>query len=109
MPSNNAKYSAEFRERTCQHIEESKKSASAVAEELGIGKDTVCRWVREYRKRHQLPSYAESQGMKQRVTKEQREAQRQAKQDKRRIQELEEEVEILKKPCASSRKHTDEI
>lgn len=97
MPSNNAKYNSEFRERTCKHIQESGKSASSVASELGIGRDTVCRWMREYRKVHQLPSYTEDQGIKQRATKEQREAQRQSKQDKKRIMELEEEVEILKK------------
>jgi len=49
MPSNNSKYSDEMRERTVLHILNSGKSATAVAEELGIDTNTVCKWVREYR------------------------------------------------------------
>lgn len=97
MPSNNAKYTSEFRERTCQHIKESGKSASSVAKELGIGKGTVCKWVKEYEQKHNLPSYVETKGIKKQATSEQRETQRQSKLDKKRIQELEEENEILKK------------
>ena len=50
MPSNNSQYTEEIREQTAQYIIESRKSATGVAEELGIDKKTVCSWVRAYRK-----------------------------------------------------------
>ena len=59
MPSNNSKYTPEFREETARFIVESRKSASSVAEEIGIDKNTVCSWVRDYRRKNGLPSYAE--------------------------------------------------
>ena len=36
MPSNNSKYSEEFREQTVRHIFETGKSATSMAEEKGI-------------------------------------------------------------------------
>ncbi len=97
MPSNNSKYSDEMRERTVRHILESGKSATSVAEEMGIDTNTVCRWVRDYRRKNHLPSYAESKGIKQATTKVDKEASKQLKAKDKRIKELEEEVEILKK------------
>jgi len=41
MPSNNSKYSEELREQTAKHIIETGKSATGMAEELGIDKNTV--------------------------------------------------------------------
>ncbi|MBO4871807.1 MAG: transposase [Lachnospiraceae bacterium] len=64
MPSNNSKYTQEIREKTAKYILETGKSATSVAEEMGIGVDTVCRWVREYRRKYNLPSYAEEKGIK---------------------------------------------
>ena len=43
MSSNNTKYSQEMRDRTARHVIESGKSATSMAEELGIDKNTVCR------------------------------------------------------------------
>lgn len=60
MPSNNSKYSEEFRERTCRHILETGKSATSVGEENGVDKNTICRWVRDYRRKNMLPSYEET-------------------------------------------------
>ena len=57
MPSNNSKYSEEMRVSTAKHIIENKLSASAVAEEMGIDKNTVYSWVRAYRRAHNMPSY----------------------------------------------------
>ena len=59
MPSNNTKYSEEMRTQTAAYILESGKSATSVAEEMGIDKNTVCKWVRDYRRAHNLPTYAE--------------------------------------------------
>jgi len=97
MPSNNSKYSKEFRERTCKHIVESKKSATSVGEELGIDKNTICRWMRDYRRNNMLPSYNEERKIKVVDRKEARKKSAKEKADKKRIMELEEEVEILKK------------
>ena len=59
MPSNNSKYSEEFRNQTAQFIIENNRSATSVAEELGIDVNTVCRWVRAYRRAHNMPTHAE--------------------------------------------------
>ena len=50
MPSNRTKYSDEMREETAKFIIESGRSATSVAEEMGIDTNTVCRWVRDYRR-----------------------------------------------------------
>lgn len=97
MPSNNSKYSSEMRERTAKFIIESGKSATSVSEEIGIDTNTICRWVRDYRRKNHLPSYAESKGIKQATIKIDKEANKQLKARDKRIRELEEEVEILKK------------
>ena len=54
MASNNSKYSQEVREETAKFIIESGKSATSVGEEMGIDKNTVCRWVRDYRRKYNL-------------------------------------------------------
>ena len=46
MPSNNSKYTPEVRQRTVNYILGSGKSATSVAEEMGIDANTVCKWVR---------------------------------------------------------------
>ena len=63
MPSNNSKYTPEFREETARYILESGRSSTSMAEEIGIDKNTVCSWVRAYRKKNGLPSYAEEKGI----------------------------------------------
>ena len=52
MSSNKSKYSDEMREQTAAFIIENGKSATSVAEEMGIDINTVCRWVRDYRRKH---------------------------------------------------------
>ncbi|MBR6921539.1 MAG: IS3 family transposase [Clostridia bacterium] len=51
------KYSPEMKEQTVKYVLEGNKSATKVAKELGIDTNTVCRWVREYREAHQIPTY----------------------------------------------------
>lgn len=97
MPSNNTKYSIEMREQTAKFILESGKSATRVSEEMGIDKNTVCRWVRDYRRKHHLPTYSESMGIKTVSSQKDRESSRQLKQKEKQIRELQEQVEILKK------------
>lgn len=47
----------EMRERTAKYILENGKSATSVAEEMGIDPNTICRWVRDYRRKHGMPNY----------------------------------------------------
>jgi transposase-like protein len=104
MASNNSKYSEEMREQTAKLIIESGRSATSMAEELGIDTNTVCRWVREYRKANNLPTYAQAKGIKtstpmserERIL-ENKEQERQIKQLKKELAEEKEKVEILKK------------
>ena len=49
--------------KTARYVLETGKPATSVAEELGINTNTVCKWVREYRRNHELPSYAEEKGI----------------------------------------------
>lgn len=104
MPSNNSKYTQEIRERTAKYVIENGRSATSVAEEMGIDKNTVCQWVRSYRKKHNLPSYAEEKGIvrKQPQTEGEllyriKELEKELKQKEKALQEEKEKVEILKK------------
>jgi transposase-like protein len=104
MPSNNSKYTPEFREETARFIVESRKSASSVAEEIGIDKNTVCSWVRDYRRKNGLPSYAEERGiqpLRPTETSEENRRIRDLEKENRRLrkelQEAQEDVAILKK------------
>ncbi len=64
MPSNNSKYTLEIREQTARYVLENGRSATSVAEEMGIDTNTVCKWVKEYRRKNNLPSYAEEKDIK---------------------------------------------
>ena len=105
MPSNNSKYTPEFREETAKYIIESGISGTSVAEEIGIDKNTVCSWVRAYRKKNGMPTYAEEKGIQPLSVKEMTEENRRIKdleKENRRLrkelQDEQEKVEILKKP-----------
>lgn len=104
MPSNNSKYSEEMREETAKYVIENGKSATSVAEELEIDVNTVCRWVREYRRKKGMPSYAEEKGIvkaRQMTENEQRyrikELERELKKKEKELRDEREKVKILKK------------
>lgn len=111
MPSNNSKYTQEMREQTARFILETGKSATSVAEEMGIDTNTVCRWVRDYRRTHNMPSYAEEKGIRTNPPKDSlelkiqnkeleaklREKDKEIKRLNTMIQEEREKIEILKK------------
>jgi len=97
MPSNNSKYTQELRDRTAKHIVESGKSATGIAEEMGIDTNTVCRWVRDYRRKNHMPSYEQSKGIKKVTDHYDKEVNKQLKERDKRIRNLEDEVDILKK------------
>jgi len=101
MPSNNSKYTDEMRERTVLHILSSGKSATSVAEELGIDTNTVCRWVREHRRKNNLPSYEEEKGIvKNTQPKEPTET-------RHRIRELEAKLRARDKALAGERENVE--
>ena len=71
---------------------------------MGIDVNTVCRWVRDYRRKHGMPSYAEEKGIvkaKELSDSEQKlkikELERALKKKEKELQEEKEKVEILKK------------
>lgn len=111
MPSNNSKYTTEMREQTAACIIENHKSATSMAEEMGIDTNTVCRWVRDYWRKYKLPSYAEEKGqvrkpqqsateLKYRVKELEaalKEKNLELAQRERRLAEEKEKIEILKK------------
>lgn len=105
MPSNNSKYTDEMRERTVLHILNSGKSTTAVAEELGIDTNTVCKWVREYRRKNNMPSPTIARAMKRTVRiqdpgdmkRKLKEIENRLKQKEKELIEERENVEILKK------------
>jgi len=109
MPSNNSKYSIDFREQTARHIIETGKSATSMAEELHIDVNTVCRWVRDFRKKHDMPSWSEERKRIQKSEKtrsdvdlfwENKNLAKELKRRDKRIADLEEEKSILKKSLA---------
>ena len=111
MPSNNSKYSEEFRNQTAQFIIENNRSATSVAEELGIDVNTVCRWVRAYRRAHNMPTHAEEKGIKTHIPKDSMDLKQRVKELEKQIKEKDkiieeknkklkeekEKIEILKK------------
>jgi Transposase. len=104
MPSNNTKYSEEMRREISKLIIETGKSATSMAEEMGIDVNTVCRWVRDYRRNNKLPSYAESKGIKARapisdkeIMNKNKELEKKVKRYQKELVIEQEKVEILKK------------
>lgn len=98
MPSNNSKYTQEMRDQTVKYILEKGISATQMAEETGVDKNTVCSWVREYKRRNNLPSYAEAKGFKRSEPKTNIELGYRVKELEREVKKKEKEkVEILKK------------
>jgi len=114
MPSNNSKYSQEMRDRTAKLIIETGKSATSIAEEMGIDTNTVCKWARDYRRENNLPSYAESKGMKHKnpisereLKQKNKELEAQLKRKDKVIAEEREEIEILKKSLHIFMRHPE--
>lgn len=95
MPSINSKYTEEMREQTAKFILETGKSATSVAEEMGIDTNTVCRWVRDYRRKHNMPSYAEEKGIRTNPPKDSLELKLQNKELEAKLREKEKEIKRL--------------
>lgn len=52
-------YNEEMRLQTIKLVLKGDKSAAKIAWDLGINQNTVSRWVKEYRKQNNLPTYEE--------------------------------------------------
>ena len=92
-----AKYSEEMRQQTAAYIIESKRSITQVAKEIGVNVYTLCRWVNDYRKRHNMPAYAVENGIKERMPKDEEELRARIKQLERQLKDKERELERQKK------------
>lgn len=103
MPSNNSKYSEEFREQTARHILENGKSATSMAEEMGIDTNTVCRWVRDYRRKHNLPTYAEEKGLRKAPPKDNIELRQRIRELEAKIKEKDKVIEQKEKQIIEER------
>ena len=104
MPSNNSKYTQEIREQAAKYVLETGESATSIAEEMGIDTNTVCRWVLDYRRKHNLPSYAEEKGIKRKEPQTEgellyriKELEKELKKRDKELADEKEKVEILKK------------
>jgi len=104
MPSNNSKYTQEMRDQTAQFIIETGRSATSIAEEMGIDTNTVCRWVRDYRRMNKMPSWSEEKGRKatkpvseRELVARNKELERELKRQAKQLDEEREKTEILKK------------
>ena len=97
MVSNNSKYSEEMKLQTVKMVIEGKKSATGIAEELGIDKNTVCRWVRDYRRINNLPTYAQEKGIVPKEPKAEAEYKLRIKELEREKKEKDKEIEKYKK------------
>ena len=111
MARRNKKYTQEMNEQTAAYILESGQSATKTAKEMGIEVNTVCRWVQDYRKKHNLPSYAEERGIKRRppqsdaelkarinlLERQLKDKEIELKAEQKKLKEAQEDIEILKK------------
>lgn len=94
-------YNEEMKLQTVKIVLKGEKSATKIAKDIGVTANTVCRWVQDYRRQNNLPSYEEERRLK-RVSIEElatknRELERKLKQREKELAEERETVEILKK------------
>ena len=94
-------YNSETREQVIKQVLKGEKSANHIAKELGIGPNTVGRWVNEYRKKHNLPSYREERRIRkvsiEELAAKHKELEKRLKQKEKELADEKETVEILKK------------
>ncbi len=94
-------YNEEMKLQTVKLVLKGEKSATKLAKEIGVTANTVCRWVQDYRKKNNLPSYEEEYRLKkvsiEELATKNRELERKLKQREKELAEERETVEILKK------------
>lgn len=88
MPRKRAKHSTEYKREAIRRVIEDKESIASVTRSLGLARETLYRWIREYKEN---PDQAFPGNGK--LTSQDEEI----RQLRRKVAELEEEREILKK------------
>ena len=95
------KYSEEMKLQTVKYVLEGGRSATKVAKEPGIDVNTVCRWVKDYREKHNLPSYEAEQRIRKQSVEElvakNKALKKELKREEKELADEKEKVEILKK------------
>jgi transposase-like protein len=94
-------YNSETREQVIKLVLKGEKSANQIAKELGLGPNTVGRWVNEYRKELNLQSYREERRIRkvsvEELAAKNRELEKLLKKREKELADEKETVEILKK------------
>lgn len=57
-------YNEEMMLQTVKIVLKGEKSATKIAKDIGVTANTVCRWVQDYRRQNNLPSYEEERRLK---------------------------------------------
>ena len=96
-----------MREQTARYILESGKSATSVAEEMGIDTNTVCRWVRDYRRAHNMPSYAEAKGIVKKEPKTEGKLMHRVKELEKELKKKEKELKKKEKELAEEKEKVE--
>ena len=77
------------------------KSATKIAKDIGVNPNTICRWVQEYRKQNNLPTYEEERRIRkvsvEELAAKNKDLERKLKQREKELADEKETVEILKK------------
>ena len=71
---------------------------------MGIYDNTVCRWVREYRRSHNLPSYAEEKGIQARGPQTEGELMNRVKELEKALKKKEKELQEEKEKVLCGRR-----
>jgi len=97
----NRKYSQEMIDQTVKLVLKGEKSANKIAQDLGITPNTICRWVKAYKKEHNLPSYEVERQMRKTSVEDlqakNRELEKKLKKKERELEDERETIDILKK------------
>ena len=96
------RYTQEFKDSTIQLALNGEKSALQIAKELGMSEKTLYGWLRDYRKKHNLPSSVNTT-KKSHTTESLEEENRRLRKE---LATLKKEREILKKAAAYFAKET---
>jgi len=94
-------YNDEMRLQTVKLVLKGEKSATKIAKDIGVNPNTICRWVQEYRKQNNLPTYEEERRIRkvsvEELAAKNKDLERKLKQREKELADEKETVEILKK------------
>ena len=105
MAVHGRRYAQEFKDSTIQLALNSEKSGIQIAKELGMSEKTLYGWLRDYRKKHNLP-YNTNTTKKPSTTESLEEKNRHLRKE---LTTLKKERGILKRQQRTSRRKFDEV